>query len=162
VNELPLEYQRVLLRQLEAELRNGVDWQQELAATPPRKRRLTTDNLADLASLWLDERMDEYFSIPDQREREQYLDQEIERILRWQTVQSLRHSATSSGVDPQERELAMGVAQRMMSGAFASKPPTATSANRMMRTGVFWHEVQERWKQIAARNAFPTGPPADE
>lgn len=159
VNELPIEYQRVLLRQLEGELRSGVDWQQELAATPPRKRRLTTDNLADLASLWLNERMDEYFSIPDQHDRDEYLDQEIERIIRWKTVQSMRHSA-ANGADPQERELALDMAQRILSDAFKSNAPTAFRTT--LRTSVFWHAVQERWKEIAARNAFPTGPPADE
>lgn len=161
VNELPLEYQRVLLRQLEGELRNGVDWQQELAATPPRKRQLTTDNLADLASLWLDERMDEYFSIPDQLDRDEYLDQEIERILRWKTVQSMRHSA-SNGVDAKERELAMGIAQRVMSGAFQSRATSPSPTARIFRGTLFWNAVQERWKEIAVRNAFPTGPPPGE
>lgn len=166
VNELPIEYQRVLLRQMENELREGVDWQRELAATPRRQRNLVADNLADLGSLWLNEKMEEYFSLPNEYEQEKYLDQEIERVLRWQTTQSLRQSA-APGADPRQRELGMRIVQRMFTGRFQRPGGPALGMRQLnlsnfTREAQFFSAVQERWKELGVRSAFPTGPAPGE
>lgn len=163
VNELPIEYQRVLLRQLEAELREGVDWQRELDATPRRQRDLVADNLADLGSLWLNEKMDEYFSLPNEYEQEKYLDQEIERVMRWQTTEALRRSAAAEN-DPEQRELAMRVVRRMLTesqGGSRNARPMGRAFDAA-RKALFFGAVQARWKELGVRSAFPTGPPPGE
>jgi hypothetical protein len=169
VNELPLEYQRVLLRQLESELRDGVDWKRELEATPPRKRNQAVDNLAELMNLWMNEKMDEYYSLPNEYEQEKYLDQEIARVLRWQTTDSLRMSV-GPGADAEERELVMGLVQRIVQHNIL-RPGGVVPGLRNLhlipgleisRKAMFFKAVQERWQEIGVRNAFPTGPPPGE
>jgi hypothetical protein len=169
VNELPLEYQRVLLRQLESELRDGVDWKRELESTPPRRRNQAVDNLAELINLWLNEKMDEYYSLPNEYEQEKYLDQEIARVLRWQTTDSLRMSV-GPGASEEERAMVMGLVQQLIQHKLPRQGGVVPAFRNMdlalgielSKKALFFKAVQERWQEIGVRNAFPTGPPPGE
>lgn len=160
VNELPAEHQRVLLRQLENELRGGVDWQQTLDEIHPRKQRLVADNIGDLASLWMNEKMDEYFSLPNEYEKERYLDEEIGRVLRWKTTQSLRMAAASDD-DPAQRQLATRILKRVTAGATEGEHFGARIF-QLTRQTMFLSAIQQRWKTIASRNAFSAGQPRED
>jgi hypothetical protein len=150
VEDLPAEHQRKLLRQLENELRDGVDWQAELNEIPPKKRGMVANNIAGLASLWLEEKMEEYFSIPDSDERDQFVDREIQRVTNWQTTQSLRTKPTEGS--EAEQALAKAVSQRVMSGALTSGP------DKKIRLALFLNAVQQRWRDQGLRDFAPLRP----
>jgi hypothetical protein len=153
VRDLPELHQKQLLRQLEHELSEGVDWRAELTEIPPRRRNLATDNVASLAALWLHEKVDEYYSLPNEYEQEQFLDQEIQRLMRWKAVRSLQSGALDDA-DPRERDMARDVGQRVMSEVMLRHPQDP------MRAMAVWNAVQERWKANSLRNMVPTGPPS--
>lgn len=150
VEDLPIGHRRKLLRQLEAELRDGVNWQEELNQVQPRKRNLVANNIASLATLWLEEKMDEYFSLPSGDERDHFVDREIQRVSHWQTTQSLRNRNDARTGDA-ERALAKAVSQRLMSGALLSRP------DQKLRLAIFLNDVQSRWRSQGLGGLVPSG-----
>lgn len=151
VQDLPEQHQKQLLRQLEFQLSNGIEWGDEFQKIPPRQRRLAEDNVASLAALWFHEKLDEYYSLPNQYDREQFLDQEIQRVTRWKAVRSFQSGAID---DSAQRNVARDVGQRVMSEVMLRHPEDP------MRAMAVWTAVQERWKVISLRNMIPTGPPS--
>lgn len=87
VRDLPPDQQLRQMRQLERELRRGVDWEADYVRFKHRQRRLLVENLISLAELWVREKMSEWRSLPSVHQQDRYLDGEIHNLRNMKSLQ---------------------------------------------------------------------------
>ncbi len=152
VVDLPPEHQNQMLRQLERELRRGVDWDADYQQLQRRHKRILVENLVSLGERWLDEKMVEYAELPDPYQREQYLDSEIRNLKNMQGLQNGVFAARSEAPSDLAQALLVSAKRR-----FAQ----AGLLRRGLLTG-FGTAARERWASQGMQDILPpTGPPAD-
>lgn len=152
VVDLPPEHQNQMLRQLERELRRGVDWEADYRQLQRKQKRILVENLVSLAERWLDEKMVEYAELPDPYQREHYLDGEIRSLKNMQGLQN--------GVFAARSEAPSGLAKALT----ASATRRFEQANILRRGQLlgFAAAARERWASQGMQDIMPpTGPPAD-
>lgn len=149
VTELPDKLQNQLLRQLERELRRGVDWEQDYAALSSREQDLLVENLIDLAERWLNEKMEEYSRLPDYTEREQFLDFEIRRLKNFKGIQNGAFSVAREEPNSLVSALADSATRRFQ------------QAGRLRQAVLmgFANAVTQRWGAQGMRELLPSGSP---
>ncbi|MDZ4783677.1 MAG: hypothetical protein SGJ19_25800 [Planctomycetia bacterium] len=152
VVDLPAEYQNQMLRQLERELRRGVDWEADYKQMQRKQKRILVENLVSLAERWLDEKMTEYAELPDPYQREHYLEGEIRSLKNMQGLQN--------GVFAAKSDAPGGLAK-----AFSTSAARRFEQAGMLRKGQlmgFAAAARERWASQGMQDILPpTGPAAD-
>ncbi len=145
LTELPATQQVQLLRQLEIELRRGVDWEPEYDRLSRRKRNLLAENLVDLGELWLDEKMDEYASLPNHAERGQFLDSEIRRLKNFQSIQNGAFAAVQNEPGSLTQAVAKIASRRFEQAGMLRKAELMGFANA----------ARERWATEGLHDLLP-------
>lgn len=152
VVELPPEHQGKMLRQLERELRRGVDWEPDYQQLHRKQQRILVENLVSLGEKWLDEKMAEYAELPDPYQREQYLDGEIRSLKNMQGLQNGVFAARSDAPGGLAKALSASAKRRLDQAG-------------MLRKGQllgFAAAARERWASQGMQDIMPpTGPATD-
>lgn len=71
-----------LARRVAEDLRQGYDWQSDLAAIGPRRRQRCVENLRELVRIWLSERADRYANLTEP-DRTAFVDEQLDDLLYW-------------------------------------------------------------------------------
>jgi hypothetical protein len=71
-----------LARRLAEDLRQGYDWQHDLAALDQQRRTRCADNVRELARVWLLERADRYAALAEP-DRTAFVDEQLDDVLYW-------------------------------------------------------------------------------
>jgi hypothetical protein len=78
-----------LARRLAEDLRQGYDWQQDLAGLDDRQRDRFAGNFRELAGIWLLDRADRYASLSDP-DRTAFIDEQLDDLIYWPVWQQQR------------------------------------------------------------------------
>jgi hypothetical protein len=152
VVDLPPEHQNRMLRQLERELRRGVDWEADYRQLQRRQKRILVENLVSLAERWLDEKMVEYAELSDPYQCEQYLDGEIRSLKNMQGLQNGAFAARSDVPGGLMKALTASVKRRYDQAGWLRR-------GQIMSFGA---AARERWASQGMQDLMtPTGPPED-
>lgn len=71
-----------LARRVAEDLRQGYDWQRDLAELDEQLRRRCLENLRELARIWILERADRYASLSEP-DRTAFVDEQLDDVLYW-------------------------------------------------------------------------------
>lgn len=94
-----------LARRVAEDLRQGYDWQAELAALDERHRQRCGENLRELARIWLLERADRYASLAEP-DRTAFVDEQLDDLLYW-PIWRRRGGPDLAGLMPRNPTLAV-------------------------------------------------------
>lgn len=78
-----------LARRLAEDLRQGYDWQQDLAGLDAGQRDRFAGNFRELATVWLLDRADRYASL-NQTDRTTFIDEQLDDLIYWPVWQQER------------------------------------------------------------------------
>lgn len=152
IRDLPLDQQRRHLRQLERELRRGVDWEADFVALKGRRRKWFVENLVSLAELWIDERRADWLALPDARQRELYLDGEIRNLRNMKALQDGAFRVAMDESHGLSQALSASAKRRFEQAPWARQGALVSFAS----------EVQRRWKEQGFQGILPpNGPQPD-
>lgn len=79
-----------LARRLAEDLRQGYDWQQDLAGLNEGQRERFASNFRELACVWLLDRADQYASLSEP-DRTTFIDEQLDDLIYWPVWQQQRH-----------------------------------------------------------------------
>ncbi|HET6883166.1 MAG TPA: hypothetical protein VFI31_23555 [Pirellulales bacterium] len=94
-----------LARRLAEDLRQGYDWQQDLAALDRPRRELCAANARELVRVWLLERAERYAALTEP-DRTAFVDEQLDDVLYWPVWQR-RGSRDLAGLMPRNPALAV-------------------------------------------------------